>query len=95
VNLSAKKRLSRIRRRAIPAVQQAFENGQVSARRCDILLYLPADQQQAWLDQHRVQEERYSRAAHAITDYLRTLPAGSQPRLDLLAQSIRAAIATG
>jgi len=44
-----RKRLSRIRRRAIPQVREAYENGQISAKRADLLLYLPAEQQAAEL----------------------------------------------
>jgi hypothetical protein len=38
-------RLNRIKKRALPIVREAYESGQITARRADILLYLPADQQ--------------------------------------------------
>jgi hypothetical protein len=40
-----RKRISRIRRRAIPEVAQAYKDGQISARRADVLLYLPPEEQ--------------------------------------------------
>ena len=42
-----KKRLSRIRRRAIPEVQEAFARGDITPLRADILLYVePTAQRQ-------------------------------------------------
>ena len=50
LSAGTKKRLSRIRRRATPEVQAAFESGQISGRRADTLLYLKPQEQLAELN---------------------------------------------
>lgn len=89
------KRISRIRRRATPAVRQAYENGEISAKRADLLLYLPASEQatqlEAQLEAARAREHKNKLAADAIRDYLNSLNGG---RVDLqeLGQRIREAL---
>jgi hypothetical protein len=69
-----KKRLSRIRRRALPAVREAFERGEISGKRADLLLCLPEGAQAAELDRIlRAQEEQARRstiAARVIKEYV-------------------------
>ena len=68
------KRISRIRRRAIPAVREAYERGDISAKRADTLLYLPADQQAAELERRlseaHEREARHRLVAESIRGYL-------------------------
>jgi hypothetical protein len=68
------KRLSRIRRRAIPAVREAYENGLISARRADTLLYLAKREQARQLAAHLTERENRNRtallAAGTIDTYL-------------------------
>src|SRR5262249_45332077 len=49
LSVGTKKRIARIRRRAIAEVLEAYQQGRISARRADILLYLPQDEQRAEL----------------------------------------------
>jgi hypothetical protein len=68
------KRISRIRRRAIPAVAEAYERGDISARRADTLLYLPAGEQAAELERRLAEaherERKHRLVAEAIRGYL-------------------------
>ena len=50
LSVGTKKRIARIARRAIPEVLEAYQQGAISARRADTLLYLPPAQQRAELD---------------------------------------------
>ncbi len=90
------KRLSRIRRRAIPAVRQAYENGDISARMADTLLYLSPTKQAAELARRLVEtaerERKHRLVAEAIRTYLGDL---NGRRVDLieLNQRIRLALA--
>ena len=69
LSVGTKKRLSRIHRRALPEVVRVFEDGQISARRADQLLYLEPAQQLAQL-QHllsvREEARRRSKIAAAV-----------------------------
>ena len=89
------KRISRIRRRASQPVREAYERGQISAKRADLLLYMPVNQQNTQLkmqlDAAREREERNRRAAAAIRDYLNGLE-GQRPDLHALAGIIKAAL---
>ena len=80
-----RKRISRIKRRAIPAVREAYESGLISARRADCLLYLPkakqAGQLAALLQEQGKRERSAKLAAEAINSYLRER--GARP-VDLL-----------
>ena len=68
------KRISRIRRRASPEVREAYERGDISARRADILLYLPPDQQAAELERRFAEiaerEQKHAIVARTIREYL-------------------------
>jgi hypothetical protein len=89
------KRLSRIRRRAIPEVREAFERGEISAKRADLLLYLPKAEQAAELTRRlseaNEREERHRLVAAAIKTYLKTLD-GRKVDLLELGGIIRAAL---
>jgi hypothetical protein len=69
------KRISRIRRRASPAVREAFERGQISVRRADTLLYLPPAEQAVrlakLLKDRNGRAHAYQTAANVIDDYLK------------------------
>jgi hypothetical protein len=66
--------LRRIERRATPEVLEAYRAGRITARRADILFYLPADQQAAELEcrlsEAHERETRHRLVAEAIRKYL-------------------------
>ena len=90
------KRLSRIRRRAIPAVREAYERGEISAKRADLLLYLPKAEQAVELERRLAEaherEDRHCLVATAIRGYLDQLD-GKRVDLIELAKIIRKALA--
>lgn len=90
------KRLSRIRRRAIPAVRQAYENGDISARMADTLLYLSPAKQAAELQRRLTEtaerERKHRLVAEAIRKYLDELGTRKVDLLEL-AKAIREALA--
>ena len=71
------KRVSRIGRRAIPEVRQAYEAGLISARRADVLLYMSPKRQAAALNAlltERQRRESQSRlVAITVETYLKAL----------------------
>ena len=89
------KRISRIRRRASREVLEAYEAGSISAKRADLLLYLPPDQRNAELERRltevRTREARNRLVADAIRGYLDSLN-GQQVDLNTLGQTIREAL---
>jgi hypothetical protein len=91
------KRLSRIRRRAIPAVRTAFERGQISARRADTLLYLDPAEQEAristLLSDRDTKAHAYQRAASVINGYLQEHRGIKRIDLHELERRIREALA--
>jgi hypothetical protein len=90
-----KDRFLRIKRRALPAVVAAFEAGEISAKRADLLLHLPADQQAAELERRlseaREFEARNRLVAETIRIYLATLN-GLPPDLLELRSMIKAVL---
>jgi hypothetical protein len=68
------KRIARVRRRAIAAVREAYENGDISARMADTLLYLSPAKQAAELERRLSEtaerERRHQLVATAIRSYL-------------------------
>jgi hypothetical protein len=70
-------RLNRIKRRALPIVRDAFERGEISAKRADLLLYLPKAEQKAELERRlsevRERERRNLLVATTIRKYLDSL----------------------
>jgi hypothetical protein len=73
-SLGTTKRISRIRRRALPEVRQAYDRGDISARMADILLYLPATEQAAELERRLAEiaerEQKHATVAQTIRKYL-------------------------
>ena len=71
------RRISRIRRRAIPEVREAYESGRISARMADTLLYLAPAEQTAELNRRlneaREREARHRQVAQTIRGYLNSL----------------------
>lgn len=94
-NSSQIKRISRIRRRASPEVREAYENGLISAKRADLLLYKSHSEQQAELTRRlseaHERETRHRLVADAIRTYLDSLN-GRQVDLHQLAGIIRQAL---
>ena len=91
-----KDRLNRIKRRALPAVRDAYERGQITARRADILLHLNPREKALELERrlseaHGV-ERKHRLVAGVIRQYLDAL---NGRRVDLveLAGIIRGALA--
>jgi hypothetical protein len=90
-----KKRISRIKRRAVLEVRQAFERGDISARRADELLYLDPTSQRKELAAILADRETRERTAHVAAETINTHLASHPGKVDLteLGQKIRAAIA--
>ena len=88
-------RVSRIKRRALPAVVAAFEAGKISAKRADLLLHLNPREQALELERRlseaREREARHRLVAETIRRYLDARDGG---RVDLveLAGLIRGAL---
>jgi hypothetical protein len=95
VSPGQRKRISRIKRRAIPAVREAYEKGLISARRADDLLYLPKRQQARELAAILADRESRERTAHLAVETINSYLASHTGKVDLmeLGQRIRAAIA--
>ena len=95
VSPGQQKRISRIRRRAIPSVRQAYENGLISARKADDLLYLPKLDQAKELAVILNERETRERTAHLAAETINEYLASHTEKIDLaeLGQRIRAAIA--
>jgi hypothetical protein len=95
VSPGQQKRLGRIRRRACRRVREAFARGDISARRADILLYLPLPEQKRelkkWLAVRADKKQIYSKAAETIRNYLKKLD-GAKAVLPELAVLIRASL---
>jgi len=95
ISPGTRKRLSRIRRRAIPEVCEAYENGAISARMADTLLYLPAEEQAAELERRlsaaKARERKHQLVAAVIRSYLKEL-GERKVNLDELSKTIRAAL---
>jgi hypothetical protein len=89
------KRHRRIERRASAEVLEAYRAGRITARRADILLYLPADQQASELERRlseaHERETRHRLVADAIRKYLDGL-AGRKVDLVELGKIIREAL---
>jgi hypothetical protein len=89
------KRHRRIERRAIPAVLEAYRAGKISAKRADLLLYLPPTEQAAELERRlsdaREREAKHRRAAATLRGYLDGLN-GQPPDLHQLNGIIRKAL---
>jgi hypothetical protein len=90
-----RKRISRIKRRAIPAVREAYENGLISARKADDLLYLPKREQAKELAAILSERETRERTAHLAAEAINSYLASNSGKVDLLelGQKIRGAIA--
>jgi hypothetical protein len=94
-SVSHTKRISRIRRRATAKVQQAYENGLISARRADDLLHLPKRRQAVELAAILNERENRERVAHLAAETINAYLADSSGKVDLieLGKRIRSAVA--
>ena len=85
-------RLNRIKRRGIPAIREAFESGRITARRADILLHMPLEEQAARLNEILGAQERVRLrskiAAEVINKHLRS----GRPDLQVLQTQLRQAL---
>jgi hypothetical protein len=95
VSPGQRKRMSRIRRRAIPSVREAWKSGLISARRADGLLYLPKRRQAKELAAILSARETRERVAHLAAATIEEYLEHNSGEVDLqkLGQKIRAAIA--
>jgi hypothetical protein len=97
LSLGQRKRISRIRRRASPAVREAFKRGQISVRRADTLLYLEPPEQEARLAEFLAGRDTkvraYQRAAGIINAYLQERRSPKRIDLHELECRIREALA--
>jgi hypothetical protein len=88
-----KRRLRRIAGRSSAELTRAFETGQLSLRRYDMLSRLSTRQQRRWIDAERRKTEAALMAAEAINEFLsRTGP--GQVRLSEISAIISNAVRT-
>jgi hypothetical protein len=92
---TTRQQLVRIRRRALPAVREAYERGDISASCAGQLLYLPPAQQSAELERRlseaRTREARHQLVATTIRGYLDGLR-GKKVNLVELSEAIQKAL---
>jgi hypothetical protein len=88
-----KKRISRINRRAVPEVAQAYRQGRISARRADTLLYLPLEEQRRELDRILAEQEKTSQRSKIAAAILRDYVARGCGNLHALQQDLKTALA--
>jgi hypothetical protein len=95
VSPGQRKRISRIKRRAIPALRQAYENGMLSAHKTDDLLHLSKREQAKELAAILNERETRERTAHLAAEAINAYLASNSGKVDLLelGRQIRAAIA--
>jgi|SRR6516162_5691596 len=94
VSAGQKKRLSRIARRAEPEVQAAFEAGKISARRADVLLYLPPEEQLAELNRQLSVQEAAARRSRIAAEVIKAHVAAGRRDLVALEKELRTAISS-
>jgi hypothetical protein len=95
ISPGTKKRISRIRRRAEPEVQAAFEAGKISASRADQLLYLEPSRQLAELDRILAAQQNATQRSRIAAAVIREhLNRGAQPSLAALREDLRLALAS-
>jgi hypothetical protein len=83
-SVGQQKRISRIRRRAIPEVAQAYKDGKISARKADALLYLDPQEQLTELNRLlSVREETVRRSKIAATVIREYVQAGKRDLVTL------------
>jgi hypothetical protein len=92
--VGTRKRLSRIRRRAIASVRESFEKGLISAHKADDLLYLPKRRQAKEMAAILALREARERTAHLAAETINEYLANHPGKVDLmeLGQKIRAAL---
>lgn len=90
-----RKRISRIRRRAIAQVREAYENGQISARRADTLLYLEPAQQEQELGKILTAKTRAASRARQAVAILKIHLASGTRNLVKLQSDLRLALSCG
>jgi hypothetical protein len=93
-SLGTQKRIARIRKRAIPEVQLAFQQGQISARRADQLLYLEPATQRAELGRLLAVQENTKRRSKIASAVIRTHLAAGRRDLTALREDLKSALAS-
>jgi hypothetical protein len=88
------RRLSRIRRRAIPEVKAAYEQGAITVRRADRLLYLAPAQQLSELNQILSAREEAGRRSRVAAGILQGYIRRGCRDLVALRQELESALAT-
>jgi hypothetical protein len=86
------KRLSRIKRRAIAEVQEAFSAGQISAHRADTLLYLPPEEQRAQLNALLAEQADIARRSRIAAQVIKAHIDSGRRNLMALREDLRIAL---
>jgi hypothetical protein len=87
------KRIRRIERRAIPELVEAMRNGQISVRMADTLLYLPPQEQLAFLERRLQAAQQREQKSKAIASVIRSyLDAHKEVDLETLCSLMREAL---
>jgi hypothetical protein len=85
------RRLRRIKRRAVPELQKAFENGELSLRKFDILSRLSPRKQRRIIASEKATSAAALLAAKAINQFLDGIGAGTK----IMLPEVIAAISSG
>jgi hypothetical protein len=91
--LNKERRLGRIRDRADPVLTKAYERGELSLRRYDLVSRRPATQQRRIIAAERARSAAALVAAKAVNQFLDNLRIGSPVRLQEVVSAIRSAVA--
>jgi hypothetical protein len=90
-SIGTKKRIARIRKRATPEVQRAFEQGRISARRADVLLYLPQEEQRRELAHILAAQQDAKRRSQVAAEVIKAHLAAGKRDLTLLQKDLQLA----
>jgi hypothetical protein len=89
-----RKRVSRIQKRAAPEVVRAFQQGLISAKRADLWLYLPVEQQQTQLQAYLSERETISQRSKIAAEIIQKHLALGQRDLVALREDLHLALAS-
>jgi len=79
-----RKRVSRILRRSCPEVVQAFQEGLITAKRADLWLYLPIEEQRTCLQRYLSEREKIAQRSKIAAAVIRThIDTGSRDLVEL------------
>ena len=94
LSTGTRKRISRIRRRAIAEVQEAYQQGKISARRADQLLYLEPSRQLVELSRILAVQEETARRSRVAAMVIREYVQGGKHDLVALQKDLQLALST-